>query len=83
MNIKILGSCCSRCETLKNLTENALKDLSIESKVEKITDIEQIAAYNILSLPALVIDEKVIMAGKVPKLDEIKEILKKHNETKK
>jgi len=83
MNIKILGSCCNKCETLKRLTETALKELSIETTVEKITDIEKIISYNVLNLPALVIDEKVIMAGKVPKLDEIKEILKKHNETKK
>jgi small redox-active disulfide protein 2 len=79
MNIKVLGSCCSKCETLKSLTETALKELAIEETVEKVTDIEKITAYNILSLPALVINEKVIISGKVPKLDEIKEILKTYN----
>lgn len=82
MNIKILGSCCSKCEILKNLVETALKELSIETTVEKITDLEKIISYNVLSLPALVINEKVITAGKVPNLNEIKEIIKKHNETK-
>lgn len=82
MDIKILGACCSRCETLKNLTETALKELSIETTVEKVTDIEKITSYNVLSLPALVINKKVIISGKVPNLNEIKEIIKKHNETK-
>ncbi len=82
MNIKILGSCCSKCDTLKNLTETALKELSIEAAVEKITDIEKIISYSVLSLPALVINEKVIIAGKVPAISELKDILKKYNETK-
>ncbi len=82
MNIKILGSCCSKCDTLKSLTETALKELAFEAAVEKITDIEKIISYNVLSLPALVINEKVIIAGKVPAISELKDILKKYNETK-
>lgn len=75
MHIKILGSGCRNCQNLEENTKKALVELKMEAKVEKITDMEKIMSYGIMSLPAIVMDEKVISCGSVPKADEIKKLL--------
>ena len=75
MNIKILGIGCSNCKKLEANTEQALKELKLEAQVEKITDMEKIMSYGIMSLPAIVADDKVISYGKVPTAEEIKKLL--------
>lgn len=77
MTIKILGSGCKNCVTLAENTKKALNKLSIEAAVEKITDFADIAAYGVMSTPALVIDEQVVSFGKVLKAEEIEKILAK------
>lgn len=75
MNIKILGIGCPNCKKLEANAAQALKELKIEAQVEKITDMEKIMSYGIMSLPAIAIDEKVISYGKVPTAEEIKKLL--------
>lgn len=76
MVIKILGSGCKNCIALTENTKAALAVLSMEAEIVKITDFAEIAAYGVMSTPALVIDEKVVSFGKVLKPNEIMEIIK-------
>ncbi len=75
MTIKILGSGCVNCRTLEKRTIEALKELNIEAAVEEVQDFQKIAAYGIMRTPGLVIDEKVVLAGSVPSVAQLKEIL--------
>ncbi len=77
MVIKILGSGCKNCVTLKENTEAALKETGIAADIVKVTDFKDIMAYGVMSTPALVIDEKVVSFGKVLKPKEIVNILTK------
>lgn len=77
MKIKILGSGCSRCESLERLTRKAVDELNLEATVEKIGDIQEILRYSVLCTPALVIDEKVVLTGEVPGIIELKSLLYK------
>ena len=75
-SIKVLGSGCKNCHNLKANVDEALKELGIDLQSEYITDIQKIISYNILSTPALVINEKVVSSGRVLSVNAIKEILK-------
>ena len=73
--VKILGSGCANCQRLTQLTEQALSELDIRAQVEKVTDYAEIAAYGVMSTPALVVDEQVVMAGRIPGLNSLKQTL--------
>jgi len=75
MEIKILGTGCQKCKALEKATINALAELDIAANVSKVEDIMQIMNYGVVSTPALVIDEKVVIKGRVPSVKEIKELL--------
>jgi small redox-active disulfide protein 2 len=77
MIIKVLGSGCKNCVTLKENTEAALKTLGIEAEILKVEDFKDIMAYGVMQTPALVIDETVVSYGKVLKPKEIASILEK------
>ena len=77
MIIKILGPGCKNCAALTENTKEALKSLNIDAEIVKITDYEQMAAYGIMSTPALVIDEKVVSSGKVLKPKDIVKLIEK------
>ncbi|WP_282037127.1 thioredoxin family protein [Saccharicrinis aurantiacus] len=77
MEIKILGTGCSKCTTLTKNTEDAVKELNINAQINKIEDIVEIMNYNVMSTPALVIDGKVVSKGKLLSAKEIKELLTK------
>ena len=77
MTIKILGSGCKNCMMLADNAKVAIAELGMEAEVIKITDFSQIAAYGVMSMPALVIDEKVVSFGKVLKPKEIRNIIEK------
>ena len=77
MNIKILGMGCCNCIKLYENTQEAVKDLEIEANIEKVEDMEKIMEYGVMRTPALVINEKVIVQGRIPKKDEIKKLLQK------
>ncbi len=75
MTIKVLGSGCANCKTLEKRTIEALDELGIQANVEKVQDYQQIASYGILRTPGLVVDEKVVIAGSVPTVQAIKDLL--------
>ena len=76
MEIKVLGTGCANCEALYATVEQAVKDLNLDATLLKEEDILKIMEYNIFSLPALVINEKVVSAGKKLSLPEVMELLK-------
>lgn len=71
MNIKILGTGCSKCVTLENKVRELVKQNSIEAEVQKISDLQDIMKYGIMMTPGLVINEKVVSFGSVPKDNQI------------
>ncbi|MEI6679192.1 MAG: thioredoxin family protein [Mariniphaga sp.] len=77
MNIKILGTGCPKCKTLEKLTREVIEQNGINATITKVEDIVEIMKYGIMSTPALVVDEKVEIKGRVPTADEIKRVLTK------
>ncbi len=75
MEIKILGSGCAKCKTLEKLTREVVQQNGIEATITKVEDIVEIMKYGIMTTPALVVDEKVEIKGRVPSADEIKKLL--------
>ncbi|KUP09742.1 redox-active disulfide protein 2 [Bacillus coahuilensis m2-6] len=75
MVIKILGSGCKKCIMLAENTKKALDELSKDADVVKVTEMEEIMAYGVMSTPALVVDEKVVSYGKVLKPKDIVKFL--------
>ena len=75
MMIKILGPGCTNCQNLERATREALDQLGIDATVEKVEDYAAIAGYGIMSTPGLVVDEKVLVSGRVPRPAEIKQLL--------
>ena len=71
LSIKVLGPGCENCKKLAYLTGRAVTNLSIEAKIEKVTDFTEIMKYPILSTPGLVIEEKLVVSGRVPSEAEI------------
>jgi small redox-active disulfide protein 2 len=79
MTIKVLGPGCMNCKTLEKRTQEAVANLKIPAMVEKVQDIMQIASYGILRTPGLVIDDKVVVSGRVPTVDELKQMILAHS----
>ena len=75
MHIEILGSGCARCHNLETNVHQALQLLGKEAQVTAVTDMSQIMAYGVLSMPALVVDGKVLASGRVLSPDEVKRAL--------
>ena len=76
MKIQVLGTGCAKCELLAEQAGRAVSELGLETEVEKVTDINEILGFGVMMTPALVIDGDVKVVGKVPSLDELKEMLK-------
>ncbi|WP_053975521.1 thioredoxin family protein [Mangrovimonas xylaniphaga] len=74
--IKVLGPGCAKCKITYNNVLEALKQTHKEAQVEKVEDIEEMLKYNIMSTPALVIDDEIKIKGRVPLTSEIVELLK-------
>jgi len=75
MIIKVLGSGCSNCKKLVENTRKAVAELGIDASIEKVEDFKQILSYGVMKTPALVVDEKVKIMGRVPSPEEIKKYL--------
>jgi small redox-active disulfide protein 2 len=71
VNIKVLGSGCANCKRLEATARNAVETLAIEAEIEKVTDYAEIMKWPILSTPGLVINEKLVSAGRIPSEKEI------------
>jgi len=77
MDIKVLGTGCSKCKALEKSVINALAELDIAANVTKVEDIVEIMNYGVMVTPALVIDGKVVLKGTVPSVNELKKLLTK------
>ncbi|MDR2515390.1 MAG: thioredoxin family protein [Christensenellaceae bacterium] len=75
--IKVLGSGCKKCNELEANTKAALAQLGMDTTIDHVTDFAAIAAYGVMTTPALVLEKKVVSAGKVLKTDEVIELIKK------
>lgn len=77
-SVKILGSGCAKCNQLEAAAKAALEQLGMDTEIDHVTDFAQIAAYGVMSTPALVVDGKVIAYGKVLKTEEVVKLLQKY-----
>lgn len=77
MEIKILGTGCARCKTLEKLTREVVEQNGIDATITKVEDIVDIMKYGIMATPALVVNGKVEIKGRVPSSDEIRQVLTK------
>jgi len=75
MEIKILGTGCPKCKTLEKLTREVVEQNGIDATITKVEDIVEIMKYGVMTTPALVVNGKVEIKGRVPSSDEIKQIL--------
>ena len=73
--IQVLGPGCMKCNKLAENTEEATRALGLECEIEKVTDIKTITGFGVMITPALVVDGQVKVTGKVPSIDEMKELL--------
>lgn len=75
MIVKVLGIGCGSCKKLEQNVDEAVKELGIDVEVQKVEDIQKIMTYGTMSIPALVVDDNVVSAGKVLSVNEVKELL--------
>lgn len=76
-SVKILGTGCAKCNALEAATREALEKLGMDTAIDHVTDFSQIAAYGVMTTPALVVDGKVVSFGKVLKSDEVVKVLQR------
>jgi small redox-active disulfide protein 2 len=75
--VKVLGSGCAKCNALEEAVRAALEELNMDTTIDHVTDFSQIAAYGVMTTPALVVDGKVVSWGRVLKKDEAKALIRK------
>ena len=75
MKLQVLGTGCPKCKKLAANAEEAAKELGLAVEIEKVTDIDKIIDFGVMSTPSLAIDGKVVVVGKVPSVEEIKKLL--------
>lgn len=75
MIIKVLGPGCANCKNLEKVTREAVAALGMQATIEKVTDYADIAAYGVMSTPGLVVDDKVLVSGRVPTVAQVRELL--------
>jgi len=78
MEIKVLGSGCPKCKTLEKLTREAVAETGIVAEIEKVEDMYKILSFGVMSTPALVINQKVVLSGRIPSMIELKELIAKN-----
>ncbi len=77
MHVKILGTGCPKCKALEKTVREVVEKNGIDAQVTKVDDMGEIMKYGVMTTPAIVIDEKVAVKGRVPSSDEIKTLLTK------
>ncbi len=75
MDIKILGTGCAKCQKLEQLTRDAVVSLGLDATIDKVTDPGEIAAWGVMATPALVVDDRVVAAGRVPSTADLTAML--------
>ena len=73
--VQVLGPGCPNCQKLASLVEEAAREMGVECEIEKVTNIEQIVSFGVMATPALVVDGRVLVTGRVPSADELKKFL--------
>lgn len=73
--LQILGTGCAKCTELARLADHVAKELALEYRLEKITDLAAIAKMGVFTTPALAVDGKVLVKGRLPTADEVKKLL--------
>jgi small redox-active disulfide protein 2 len=73
--VQVLGPGCPSCQKLASLVEETAREIGVECEIEKVTDIEQIVSCGVMATPALVVDGKVLVTGRVPTGEEVKKLL--------
>ena len=76
MKIQILGTGCPKCRQTEANAREAAESLGVDAEIEKVTDIDKITDFGIMATPGLAVDGKVKFSGKIPSVEEIKEVLK-------
>jgi small redox-active disulfide protein 2 len=76
MKIQILGSGCPKCKQTEANARQAAKELGLDVEIKKITDINEITDFGIIATPGLAVDGKIKFSGKIPSIEEVKEVLK-------
>jgi len=76
LSIKILGPGCANCRKLEEIVRQSVATLNVEAQIAKVTDMQQILAYDILKTPGLVINGKLVMSGRVPSPDTVAELIR-------
>ena len=71
LSIKVLGPGCANCQKVEAAAKSAVASMGVEAEIVKVTDYGQIMSYNLLSTPGLVINEKLVAAGRIPKDAEV------------
>lgn len=71
LTIKVLGSGCANCKRLEQIARKVVAEMAFDAEIIKVTDYKDIMAYNILSTPGLVINEKVVSSGRIPTPAEV------------
>ncbi len=71
ITIKVLGSGCANCHKVEELAKQAAAQLTIDAKVELVTDMKEIARYGVMNMPGIVINEKIVSTGRVPALSQM------------
>ena len=75
MIIKVLGPGCANCVKLERVTRQAVDGLGMDAVIEKVTDYPTIVGYGVMATPALVVDEKLVLSGRVPTTTQVRELL--------
>ncbi|RMG57288.1 MAG: thioredoxin family protein [Deltaproteobacteria bacterium] len=75
MKIAILGPGCAKCRKTEEVVKRAVEEMGVEATIFKVEDIKEIMKYRVMMTPAVAVDGKVVIAGKVPSLEEVKKVL--------
>lgn len=76
MKIQILGTGCPKCKQVEVNTRGAVKNLGINAVIEKVTDINRIIDFGVTTTPVLAVDGEIKFSGRIPSIEEIKEVIK-------
>jgi len=71
LTIKVLGSGCANCKRVEQIAHKVITDMGVEAEVVKVTDYNDIMAYNVMSTPGLVVNEKLVSTGRIPTSAEV------------
>lgn len=78
MEIKVLGIGCSKCKVMESQVKKAIDAMHLDVPLIKVQDYNQIMAYGVMNMPALVLNEKVVISGRIPSVEELVKVISEH-----